>query len=139
MTDPVREAYIEFIEPDDSQSHFLALEKVEDAGPGAFRVFASSQSYSLRTSYRPARRLATRDILRVRELLMFDGTRMERLGYPLGGQFRHRWIGYVGPSPIIPGPGGTRIWLGSETVGVLEVQYVACFDRWEVETPHPVA
>ncbi|TVM19465.1 hypothetical protein DPQ33_03655 [Oceanidesulfovibrio indonesiensis] len=139
MTDPARNTLIEFIGPDESRTPFLSLEKVEDAAPGVFRVYASSRNYALRSSHSTPRRTAAQDIMRVRELLVFDGSRMERLRYPLAGQLRHRWLGNQGPSVIFPGAGGTQAWLESETVGVLEVQYITCFDRWEVQTPHPVA
>lgn len=139
MTDPARNTLIEFVGQDDSHTPFLSLEHEKNASPSAFRVYASSRDYTVRTSHRPARRIAAQDIMRVRELLVFDDSRMERLSYPLAGQLRHRWLGNEGPAVVFPGSGGTQAWLESETVGVLEVQYVTCFDRWEAPTPHPVA
>lgn len=139
MADPTRDTLIEFLGPQNAQEALLALEPEENAPTGVFRVYASSPEYTVRTSRRPARKTAAQAVLRVRELLVFKNERMQRLSYPLGGQLRHRWLGSSGPAVIFPGRGGARVWLESPTVGVLEVQYVTCFDRWQVEAPCPVA
>lgn len=139
MADPARDTLIEFLEPQDAHETFLALKPEEDAPTGVFRVYASSPEYTVRTSRRPARKIAAQAVHRIRELLVFKDERLQRLSYPLAGQLRHRWLGSNGPAVVLPGRGGVRVWLESPTVGVLEVQYVTCFDRWQAETPCPVA
>ncbi len=133
MIDRSEHIVADFIAPENADPPLLLLE--QDERPGCVRVFASSPTYELASSWREPRRLLRNEPHRVRETLLFVNAAEAALTYPPHTQLRARWLGDVGPAPRFV---RNRVHLSAPHLGVLEVHYLTSFDRWETALPCPV-